>query len=99
MNLIGNAQYAVNVPTGYETEPSSLVNSIVLTDITASDRASLIEAIKKQIESKLPAGAVVNVTVADNITLGNTLTSYTVTVKVQFGYITTTATKTVKAKK
>lgn len=99
MKASGNGQYAVNVPSGYESEPSALINGMTLDSVTASDKAALLEAIKKQIEAKLPAGAIVTVTAADNITLGNTLAEYTVTVKVQYGYMSTTATKTVKAKK
>ena len=101
LTLTNDTQYAVNVPKGYETEPSSAIaaeiQSMTLNNITANDRTELLEAVKKQIEAIAPEGAVITVTVPDSLTLNNTLTEYTVTVTVQYGYLSTTVTKTVKA--
>lgn len=103
LTLTGNAQYAVNVPEGYETEPGAAIaaeiKSMTLNNITAADRAALIEAVKKQIEAIAPEGAVITVTASDSLTLNGTFTDYTVTVTVQYGYLNSSVTKTVRAKK
>ncbi len=102
MKLSGSAQYSVNVPQGYEEELSAsladTVSKMTLSSFTATDRAALLESIKAQIEAILPEGAVVTVT-ADNFTLDSIYTDYTVTVTVRYGYLSSTVTKTVKAKK
>ncbi|MBQ9116243.1 MAG: hypothetical protein IJY04_04420, partial [Clostridia bacterium] len=102
MSLTGDAYCGVTPIEGYTEEPGAKlaksVTEMSLSTFTAKNQGDLVAQIKAKIDAIAPEGAVITVTPVGTVSLTSAEKQYNVTVKIQYGYMTTTVNKTITAK-